>query len=531
MATTGKGGGRSRTGAMATPPPSTKAGRPRKAAAGDQVPDAPPAVSTVGVFRVNPQDFDPACPVDQLRLHPDNAREGDVGAIWESIQENGFFGALLVQRSTGYILKGNHTYKASLAAGASHVPVLWLDVDDAAATRILLVDNAASDRAGYDNAGLQELLRQVLDDAGTLAGTGYTTDDLDALIAAAAGEGRKAKGQPAGDAEEDQLLALRLKWGTEPGQVWQVPSVTVPGAYHRLACGDSRDPEHVARLMAGRRAHLVYTDPPYGVEYESRNEGLDLIEGDELTGVELEDLVTRALVLAAQHTVPEAAFYVWYATLQHGPFAAALRSAGLVEKAQIIWVKQVYGAGWGDYRWQHEPCFYAGKEGCATYFHAGRDQSTVWRLELPRGEGDPLRVRLKGGALLTFEDGTTLYVADQAPKHRKVVMHHHVGPDDVVHLVGGEPPSDVWEVDRDAAGDYLHPTQKPVQLAERALRNSSKPGDTVLDLFHGGGALAVAAELTQRVAYTNELDPRYLAYELERLANMGLTPELLEKGP
>jgi ParB-like chromosome segregation protein Spo0J len=112
-----------------------------------------------------------------LTLHPQNPRQGDVGAIHESIAENGFYGALVVQRSSGRILAGNHRAQAAKAAGLQQLPALVLDVDDETATRILLVDNRTNDLASYDEAALAGLLLSIDE----LAGTGYTLDDLEAL--------------------------------------------------------------------------------------------------------------------------------------------------------------------------------------------------------------------------------------------------------------------------------------------------------------------------------------------------------------
>lgn len=121
--------------------------------------------------------------VADLKLHPWNVNEGDIGAIHQSIEHNGFYGAVVAQRSTGYVLAGNHRLQAAQAAGAESVPVIWVDVDDEHALRILLADNRTT-RLGHDDpAALADLLNEILDSAGTLDGTGYTGDDLDELLA------------------------------------------------------------------------------------------------------------------------------------------------------------------------------------------------------------------------------------------------------------------------------------------------------------------------------------------------------------
>lgn len=124
--------------------------------------------------------------VGAVRPHPANPRQGDVGAIYESIEANGFFGAVLAQRSTGYILAGNHRYKAAMEAGLQSVPVIWADVDDDRALRILLADNRTNDKASYDDNALAAILSDLANTS-DLVGTGYDGDDLDQLIADLAG--------------------------------------------------------------------------------------------------------------------------------------------------------------------------------------------------------------------------------------------------------------------------------------------------------------------------------------------------------
>lgn len=119
----------------------------------------------------------------ELTPHPDNPRQGDVGAICESIAANGWYGALVVQRSTGRIIVGNHRAVAAAQLGIERVPVVWLDVDDRTALRILLADNRTSDVADYDKAALADLLLGMAgDDPALLDGTGYDADAVEKLL-------------------------------------------------------------------------------------------------------------------------------------------------------------------------------------------------------------------------------------------------------------------------------------------------------------------------------------------------------------
>jgi ParB-like chromosome segregation protein Spo0J len=133
--------------------------------------------------RVLDQRFERDVPLEQVRVHPRNPRRGDLDQIEGSIEANDFYGALIVQQSTGHILVGNHRYLAAQRAGIDALPVLWVDVDDARAERIALVDNRTNDLASYDQALLLELL-EVLPD---LTGTGYTTAALQELERAVRG--------------------------------------------------------------------------------------------------------------------------------------------------------------------------------------------------------------------------------------------------------------------------------------------------------------------------------------------------------
>lgn len=121
-------------------------------------------------------------PIGRLTPHPRNANEGDYGAIETSMKANGFFGALVCQKSTGYILCGNHRFLVAELLGYRELPVTWVDVDDDRALRILLADNRTA-RAGHDNpAKLAELLAEMQNETGTLDGSGYDTDFLDDLL-------------------------------------------------------------------------------------------------------------------------------------------------------------------------------------------------------------------------------------------------------------------------------------------------------------------------------------------------------------
>ena len=126
------------------------------------------------------QTFEPEFPIDDLQAHPDNPNRGDVKAIAKSVDHNGFYGAILAQESSGRILAGHHRWEAAKREGLGAVPVMLIDVDDETARRILLADNRTAELATRDHAKLDEILREIMEDTGTLEGTGYEPEFLNA---------------------------------------------------------------------------------------------------------------------------------------------------------------------------------------------------------------------------------------------------------------------------------------------------------------------------------------------------------------
>lgn len=137
-----------------------------------------------GGLNVLNREYEPECPLSKLKLHPENARQGDIGAIHTSFDTNGFYGAVIAQVSTGNILAGNHRYIAATQKGVESIPVMWVDVDDATALRILVSDNRHSDLASYDNAALAEVLERIkLDDTDLgFTGTGWDEEAYQNLL-------------------------------------------------------------------------------------------------------------------------------------------------------------------------------------------------------------------------------------------------------------------------------------------------------------------------------------------------------------
>jgi hypothetical protein len=166
---------------------------------------------TENAFRLAAQTYDEAIPLSDLTEHPDNPNQGDIGAIAESLDEHGFYGAVIAQRSTGRILAGNHRYRTAQLKGAPSVPGFWLDCDDDEASRILMVDNRTTHLATFDEAKLVELLTSVAGTPKGLAGTGYDGDDLDDLRQMLNPPDLGKLGGGGGPSEDDLWPVLKFK--------------------------------------------------------------------------------------------------------------------------------------------------------------------------------------------------------------------------------------------------------------------------------------------------------------------------------
>lgn len=314
--------------------------------------------------------------IGALSPHPRNVNQGDIGAIHQSIEVNGFWGTVVAQRSTGHILAGNHRWMAAKQSGAEEIPVAWVDVDDEAALRILLADNRTT-RLGHDDPqGLADLLKELLDSTGTLDGTGFDPDDLDELLADI-GEKPSAGEDPG--AQTDRAEELREKWGTERGQIWAIPSASVPGNSHRLMCGDSTSAEDVARLLAGAEPRLMVTDPPYGVDYDPswRQDALGPDAERRLGQVENDGTADWT---EAWRLFPGVVTYCWHADRHASTVQASLEAAGFEIRCQIIWAKDRMAISRGAYHWQHEPCWYAVRKGGTAEWVGDRSQTTLWQI-------------------------------------------------------------------------------------------------------------------------------------------------------
>jgi len=371
--------------------------------------------------------------------------EAQVKQIAASIQKFGFTNPMLVDSARG-IIAGHGRLEAARLLRLARVPVIVLDhLTEAERRAYVIADNKLAENAGWDSDVLEAELAALNDLEFDLGVLGFSDRELEKML-----------GAP-DDAAADECPPVEERVITQPGDLWVL-------GRHRLLCGDATKREDVERVMAGAKAGLMATDPPYGVglrlenNHEASNAAkgiekqyrhFERIMGDDLEGEVLQAFLERCFQAAIGEALRiDAAWYLWHAQLTQGFFAAAAAAAAaqLLIHRQIIWAKPHFVFGRGDYHWQHELCFYGWRQGNRPPFYGERNQSTLWIL----GEG--------GGSIRRQQD---------------------------------------------------HPTQKPVQLFAIPIRNHTQSGELCYEPFAGSGTQFVAAEQLGRVCYGLEISPAY----------------------
>lgn len=394
------------------------------------------------------------------------------------------------------VISGNGGLLAMRALHWTHVAAIEFEGTDEEARAYSITDNRTAELSEWDRA-VVDLLEARMRASGTM-GDLLEALDLESLIPE--------------DADPD---------AGEPANANVIEPVARVGnrfqlGRHRLACGDSGDRELWRWLTAGADpASCVFTDPPYGVDYRSSSGQHAPIEGDELRGDALVGLLKRTLGQALEHTRPSAAWYVWHADKTRDDFAFALKALGLLERQYLVWAKPSLVVGHADYQQAHEPCFYMSRDGSPPDFYGDRAQSTIWRMAAVHSDGT--RAIVIGNHLVVSDGaGETITLSMRPPKGRvRAVRLNGAGSVEVVAENGA---STVWEISR--TGRSVHPTQKPVALAERALSNSTLRGQVVLDPFAGSGSTLLAAERLGRRCLAVELEPRYVDAIISRWEQM-----------
>ena len=432
--------------------------------------------------------------------NPNTHPEAQVKLLSQIISSTGWRQSITVSQRSGFVVKGHGRLAAARMAGIPQCPVEYQDYSsEAEEWADLTADNRLAELAEIDDVKLADLLAELTHEDFPFELTGYTEEDLESLLDEIAGQDPE---EPSGlDTPYQQPLPPM----TKPGDLWILGG-------HRLICGDATDPAVIDRLMDGQKAHMVHTDPPYGVSYETQSGAFGMIRNDDKTHDDLyAELLLPVFKLYRKHTIADAAFYIWHASSTRRDFEDALTAAGLMEDQYIVWVKNGIALGHADYQWAHEPCFYASRAGVKPRFFGDRAQRTVWRAVT--SEDGYAATTLGTGLVLTDGTGGKLYVAEKEPKGKKL-RFVRLTPGQALSIIQEDRGNTVWEVARETG--TLHPTQKPVELPRRAIENSSQPGEIVLDFFGGSGSTLLAAELTGRRCFSAELDPVYCDVAISR---------------
>ena len=322
--------------------------------------------------------------LDALIPYARNSRthsDAQVAQIAASIKEFGFTNPVLIDE-TGSIIAGHGRVMAARKLAITDVPSIRLThLTDAQKKAYVIADNKLALNAGWDDEMLAVELTDLKDMGFDLDLTGFSTDEIEALLAPTGTEGLT---------DEDAVPEVPEAPVTVLGDVWLLGK-------HRVMCGDSTSIDAVEKLMDGQKAALMQTDPPYGIAYvknaKSKGQGKQHvdIENDDLDGEKLQEFLEEVIRSALPSLNDDAAYYLWHPMLTQGTFfaAAAAAAADILIHRQIIWCKPSLVFGRGDYHWQHELCFYGWRRGNKPPFYGPRNQTTLWKIGRETNKSHP----------------------------------------------------------------------------------------------------------------------------------------------
>lgn len=310
-------------------------------------------------------------PISKLVPYVNNARTHSaeqVTKLRSSLREFGFINPVIIDRDYG-IIAGHGRVLAAKEEQMTEVPCVFADfLSEAQKKAYILADNRFAQDAGWD----EELLRIEIE---SLQGadfdvslTGFEEQEIADLFAGE--EENTAK-----DDDFDLSAALEKAAFVERGDIWTV-------GRHRLLCGDATNAEDVAKLMDGKKANLIVTDPPYGVSFKS-SDGLT-IQNDSMKDEEFYTFLLTAFQWMAEHLENGGSAYVFHADTEGLNFRKAFIDAGFHLAGVCIWVKNSLVLGRSDYQWQHEPVLFGWKKGGKHSWYSDRSQTTIWNYDKPK---------------------------------------------------------------------------------------------------------------------------------------------------
>jgi len=402
--------------------------------------------------------------IKELKPNDENPRtitRAEMEKLKRSIQEFGFVQPILVNthpERKDVVIGGHQRLTAAEQLGIKEVPVTYVNLDKTKESLLNIALNRIS--GDWDDEKLFNLLSSLTDTDRTLSG--FDEAVIDEILAKNK-EYEKEK-------TLDDLPATPNHPKTKPGDVFTLGN-------HKIMCGDSTNPDDVINLMRGEIADAVFTDPPYGVSYKGTNnpngKAWGVMANDGLRDDDLYKFLVAVFHNYAKHTKENPAVYCCYASKNHTIFETALQNAGFEVKQQLIWEKG-HVLGHSDYHWAHEPLLYAIKHGNNCAWLGDRTHKTT----ILQSKWEEIEKQSKEELL------------DLIKRMRET--------------------SDLISIKKDNVQDYVHSTQKPVELPRSLIKNNTRPGDLIMDLFSGSGSTLMACEVSERKARVMEIEPKYV---------------------
>lgn len=314
--------------------------------------------------------------INKLIPYINNARTHSVEQINKlrsSLREFGFINPVIIDKDYG-IIAGHGRVLAAKEEGIDKVPCVLVDyLTEQQKKAYILADNRMALDAGWDEELLKLEIEALKSEDFDIGLTGFDEKDLADLFKTDEGDVK--------DDDYDLTSALEKAAFVEKGDVWIV-------GRHRLVCGDATTEADVAKLMDGKKANLILTDPPYGVSFKSSS-GLT-IQNDSMKNDEFYNFLLAAFKNMVTHLEPGGGAYVFHADTEGLNFRKAFIDAGLHLAGCCIWVKNSLVLGRSDYQWQHEPVLYGFLQNGKHKWFSDRKQTTIWNFDKPkRNENHP----------------------------------------------------------------------------------------------------------------------------------------------
>ena len=326
-------------------------------------------------IKVFAKDY-PMAPIDKFIPYANNARTHSKEQInkLRSIYRGIGYGDPVEVDENFTILSGHGRVEAAKAEGMTELPYVMLTgMTEAEKKAYILAVNRSALDAGWDEELLAVEIESLAEMGFDMSLTAFDEKELAALYGA---DGDEAK-----DDDFDLSAALEKAAFVLPGDIWTV-------GRHRLMCGDATKPEDVQKLMDGKRANLIVTDPPYGVSFKSSS-GLT-IQNDSIKNEEFYAFLLSAFKNMADVLEKGGAAYVFHADTEGLNFRRAFIDAGFHLAGCCIWVKDSLVLGRSDYQWQHEPILYGFLQNGKHPWYSDRKQTTIWNYAKPkRNENHP----------------------------------------------------------------------------------------------------------------------------------------------